>query len=552
MTMDPQLWWYVARASGLTAWWLVSAAVLWGLLLSTRVMGGRPAPSWLLDLHRWLAGLSVSFTAVHLVALVLEPRYAFGWAELLVPFAREADPPAQACGVVAVYLLAAVHLTSLLKSRLPDRMWRHLHRLAFGVFTLATAHTFTAGSDAGGLLVRVSGALVGAAFVFLLVYRLAAGRRAAARPESRKPTAQQAAPAAPSRLRGPHALTVVEVRRETSDAVSVAFRVPDELAPEFRFRPGQHVTLHAVLDGTEVRRPYSICSGITDGELRVAVKAQPDGLVSGWVNTTLRAGDLVKVGVPSGRFAIDLNPLRGRHVLGIAAGSGITPILSIVKSVLAVEPRSRCTLVYANRDAASTIFRDELDGLERQHGERLGVVHVLSQARVPDPLRQGRLTGSAFRELAKARGLADGVESAFLCGPADLVTEIRCTLISLGLAAERIHSERFAASPGAHTAGRKKAPAGGARAVTVIDRGTRTTVTVRPDETVLDAGLRAGLDLPHSCREGICGTCRARRAGGEVELDDCDLTDAEIAAGYVLACRTRPLAEGVSIDFDQA
>ncbi|MBZ9599294.1 2Fe-2S iron-sulfur cluster binding domain-containing protein [Streptomyces erythrochromogenes] len=552
MTMDPQLWWYVARATGLTAWWLVSAAVLWGLLLSTRVMGGRPAPAWLLDLHRWLAGLSVSFTAVHLAALVLEPRYAFGWAELLVPFAREANPLAQACGVVAVYLLAAVHLTSLLKNRLPDRMWRYLHRAAFGVFALATAHTLTAGSDAGGPLVRVSGALLGMAFVFLLVYRLAAGRRAA-RPESRTPTAQEAPPAEPSsRLRGPHALTVVEVRRETSDAVSVAFQVPDELAPDFRFRPGQHVTLHTVLDGTEVRRPYSVCSGITDGELRVAVKAQPEGRMSGWVNTTLRAGDLVRVGVPSGRFAIDLNPLRGRHVLGIAAGSGITPILSIVKSVLAVEPRSRCTLVYGNRDAASTIFREELDSLEQQHGERLSVVHVLSRARVPDPLRQGRLTGSTFRELAKARGIADGVESAYLCGPADLVTEIRGTLTGLGLPAERIHSERFAASPGAHAAGPEKAPTGRARAVTVIDRGTKTTVTVQPAETVLDAGLRAGLDLPYSCREGICGTCRARRAGGEVQLDDCDLTDKEVAAGYVLACRTRPLAEGVTVDFDQA
>ncbi|MFJ6934688.1 2Fe-2S iron-sulfur cluster-binding protein [Streptomyces sp. NPDC101132] len=551
MTMDPQLWWYVARATGLTAWWLVSAAVLWGLLLSTRVMGGRPAPAWLLDLHRWLAGLSVSFTAVHLAALVLEPRYAFGWAELLVPFAREANPLAQACGVVAVYLLVAVHLTSLLKSRLPDRMWRYLHRAAFGVFALATVHTFTAGSDAGAPLVRVSGALLGMAFVFLLVYRLAAGRRAA-RPEGRPPATQQTAPAEPSRLRGPHALTVAEVRRETSDTVSVAFRVPDELAPEFRFRPGQHVMLHTVLDGTEVRRPYSICSGITDGELRVAVKAQPHGRMSGWVNTTLRAGDLVKVGVPSGRFAIDLNPLRERHVLGIAAGSGITPILSIVKSVLAVEPRSRCTLVYGNREAASTIFREELDGLEQRYGERLSVVHVLSRAQVPDPQRQGRLTGNAFRELAKARGMADGVESAYLCGPADLITEIRGTLTGLGLAADRIHSERFAVSPGAHPAGPEKAATGEPRAVTVIERGTKNTVTVQSAETILDAGLRAGLDLPYSCREGICGTCRARRTGGEVRLDDCDLTDTEIAAGYVLTCRTHPLAEGITIDFDQA
>ncbi|WP_405982526.1 FAD-binding oxidoreductase [Streptomyces sp. NBC_00158] len=353
--MDPQLWWYVARASGLTAWWLLSAAVLWGLLLSTRVMGGRPAPGRLLVLHRWLAGLAVSFTALHLAALVLEPRYAFGRTELLVPFARAANPLAQGCGVVAVHLLVAVQVTSLLRARLPDRLWRYLHRTACAVFCLAGVHTFTAGSDAGGPLVRVSGGLLAAAFVFLLVYRLVAGRRTARTgPAPAAPRTAAEQPAVPPGRGGPYALTIVEVRRETPDAVSVLFRVPDELVEAFRFRPGRHLTLHTVLDGSEVRRPYSICSGLTDGELRVAVKAQPGGRMSHWVNTRLRAGDRVTAGVPNGRFAVDPNPLRERHVLGVAAGSGITPILSIVKSVLAVERRSRCTLVYGNRDAAGS------------------------------------------------------------------------------------------------------------------------------------------------------------------------------------------------------
>ncbi|MET8329521.1 2Fe-2S iron-sulfur cluster-binding protein [Streptomyces sp. NPDC005181] len=545
--MDPRLWWYVARATGLTAWWLVSLAALWGLLLSTRVLGGRPAPAWLLDLHRWLGGLSLTFTVLHLAALVLDPELSFGWMQLLVPFAREANPIAQACGVLALYFLAAVQTTSLLKSKLPERIWRYVHRTAFVVFVSATAHTFTAGSDAGGPLVQYSGALIGAAFVFLVVYRLAAGRRV------RHTAARTPAPTESAQHRGFHRLKVADVRQETADTVSVAFEVPDDLSSEFTFRPGQHLTLKTVLDGAELRRPYSICSGIADGELRVAVKAQSAGRMSRWVNTSLRAGDEVEVGAPSGRCAIDLNPFRSRHVLGIAAGSGITPILSIVKSTLVMEPRSRCTLVYGNRDDASTIFREELAHLEEKYAERLRVVHVLSRSQTVDPLFQGRLTREKFCELTEVLGLAGEADEAFMCGPEALVSGVRSALTDGGLAAERIHSERFTAggAPPSSPSSDVDRSASRSHEVTLIDRGAKNTVMVSEAETVLDAGLRAGIDLAYSCREGICGTCRAKSSGGPVRLEDCDLEASEIEAGYVLACRTHPVCSGVTIDFDQ-
>lgn len=554
--MDPKLWWYVARAGGLTAWWLVSLAVLWGLLLSTRVLGGRPAPAWLLDLHRWLGGLSVSFTVVHLIALVLDPVLSLGWAELLVPFAREADPVAQACGVVAVYVLAAIQVTSLLKARLPDRLWRYVHRTAFAVFVLASLHTFTAGSDAGGPLVRYSAAAIGAAFLFLVVYRLAAGRRvqrAAARP-----TAPPSAPAGSVKPRGFHRLTVADVRRETADAVSVAFEVPDDLAAAFAFRPGQHLTLKTVVDGVDVRRPYSICSGITDGELRVAVKAQPEGRMSVWVNSRLRVGDEVEVGVPGGRFAIDLNPLRARHVLGIAAGSGITPILSIVKSTLVIEPRSRCTLVYGNRDEASTVFREELARLEKEYATRLRVLRVLSR-----PLsgaaadHRGRIDAVGLRALIAQKGSGlDDADEAYVCGPPGMTADVRTVLTEHGMDSSRIHSERFAATvPTPVSPVGAAGPDGGDASagpydVTVIDRGVGTTLSVRDSESVLDAALRAGLDVPYSCREGICGTCRAKVTGGDVHRDPSDLDPAEAAEGFALACRSRPAGQGVTLDFD--
>jgi ferredoxin-NADP reductase/DMSO/TMAO reductase YedYZ heme-binding membrane subunit len=541
--MDPKLWWYLARAGGLTAWWLVSLTVLWGLLLSTRVLGGRTAPSWLLDLHRLLGGLTIVFTGLHVAGLVMDEWVHFGWADVLVPMAASYRPGAVAWGVVALYLLAAIQITSLLKSRIPEALWRWVHRTAFAVFVLGTVHTLTAGTDAGGPLVRWSAAVIAAAFVFLVTYRIAAGRRMT----KRTPPVTTPRPG-----RGFNQLTVREVRPETKDAVSVAFDVPADLIPAYRFTPGQHLTLKIPLDGAEQRRTYSLCSGAGDGELRIAVKRVPDGKVSTWLTTELRAADILEVSAPAGRFTTETNPLNSRHLLGVAAGSGITPIAAIVKSVLLLEPHSRCTVVYGNKDPDSVMLARDLEELAARHGDRLHVIHVYSRHDDGTPERYGRLTRERFHALVTrhAPDIATA-DDAFLCGPADMTQGVRDALVGLGLAADRIHTERFTGGASTATSAEPEPAETAPHDVTVVDQGTKTTVTVRPGESVLDAGLRAGLDLPYSCKEGICGTCRAKSTSGPVRLDACDLAQPDIDAGYVLACRTRPLNDTAVIDFDQ-
>jgi ferredoxin-NADP reductase/DMSO/TMAO reductase YedYZ heme-binding membrane subunit len=591
--MDEHLWWYLARAGGLTAWWLLCIAVLWGLLLSTRILGDRTPPAWLLDLHRMLGGLAVVFTGLHMTGLFFDEWAGFGWSELLVPFSSEFKPGAVAWGVVAFHLLVAIEVTSLLKKRIPDGVWRWVHRCAFVVFVFATVHTFTTGTDGANRWIQGGAATVALGFLFLLVYRLSTGRRPR-EPRPPNPVATGVAPApvpepalvgvgagpvadptgaygmqpvaqpvaaapatgatAPSRARF-HALTVREIIRETTDAVSVAFAVPKELAPEFRFEPGQHLTLRTHIGGDEIRRAYSLCSGVTDGELRIAVKRVEGGRASPWVNRELAVGEVVEVATPSGRFRTEINPLHERHLLGVAAGSGITPVLSILKSVLAVEPRSRFTLLYGNRDADSTIFRDKLALLQEKYGDRLRVVHVLSRCDKAEPRLRGRIDADKLRDLEDLLEIHT-VDDAYLCGPREMTLGVRDALVERGLERERVHVELFG-GPAPTSSATQTAPlpttpgAPAARNVAVVDRGARTEVSVNPGETVLDAALRSGLDLPYSCRDGVCGTCRAKLACGRINQDNADLSPAEIAAGYVLTCQARPESEGVVISVDE-
>ncbi|MEV0375622.1 2Fe-2S iron-sulfur cluster-binding protein [Streptomyces sp. NPDC050636] len=552
----PEFCAHIARASGLTAWWLVSAAVLWGLLHSTRVIGRAPGAARRIQAHRQLAAASLVFTAIHLASLAVDPRLLFGWAEFLAPLPTRHRPLAGAWGVAAVYLLVAIQITSLLRSRLPQRLWRHVHRSSFAVFVLVTLHALTAGKATGDPLTRWTATVTGAAFGLLVAHRLHAGRRIA-RTLSRLRPSRHPRPAAPPTVPGFHRLHITDIRQETPDTVSLAFDIPAELTAAFRFRPGQHLTLRAVLDGNEALRPYSISSGIADGELRIAVKQHSGGKVSTWINTRLRTGDQVDIAPPRGRFTTDLHPLQKRHLLAIAAGSGITPVISIVKSVLAVESHSRCTLVYGSRDSQSTIFRGQLALLSCTYGDRLRVIHVHSRGHCPDPLLRGRLTGAKIRELADVLALTHDLGEAFLSGPEGLIADIRAALTELGLAPQHIHTERFSGhrqdtpAPSGRQRPYDEAGARTAR-VHVIDRGVHTTVTVPAPHTVLDAGLHAGLDLPHSCREGVCGTCRAKVTSGQVRLlAPCALQPADIDAGYVLACRTLPVADKVTIDFDQ-
>lgn len=351
-----------------------------------------------------------------------------------------------------------------------------------------------------------------------------------------------------------HPLRVAEVRRETPDAVSIAFEVPRELAEDFAFTSGQYLTLRAVIGGEEVRRSYSICSGIDDRELRVAVKRLDGGVFSSFANEGIGVGETIEVMPPEGRFGIGIDPGAARTYAAFAAGSGITPILSILKTVLAREPKSRFFLFYGNRTTGSILFRETLEDLKDRFLDRLSVFHVLSRETQDISILNGRMDGAKAALLLKTILPADAVDHAFVCGPATMIDEVGASLRALGIPEERIHTERF--TPAEDQAPRTRRPVSpGAKPkalATITIDGIRTEgVPIAADETVLEAALRAGLDLPYSCRGGMCCTCRAKVVEGAVAMDvNYSLQHWELDAGFVLTCQSRPTTERVVVDYD--
>ncbi len=351
-----------------------------------------------------------------------------------------------------------------------------------------------------------------------------------------------------------HRLRVADVRRETPDAVSIAFAVPTRLSPEFRFNAGQYLTLRGEIDGEEVRRSYSICSGPDDGELRIAVKRVDGGTFSAWANSGINAGDVLDVMTPTGRFGVAYTPEQARVHVGFAAGSGITPILSIARGVLGREPRSRVFLFYGNRSTADMLFRAELDELKDRYMERFSVFHVLSREQQDVPVLNGRLDSEKARLLLRYIVPVETVGHAFICGPAGMSDEIEATLLGLGLQPGQVHVERFVSALGGKprrkpTPARIEAPY--ATAALVID-GRRAEVPVAEGESVLDAALRAGLDLPYACKGGMCSTCRARVLEGSTRMEvNFSLEPWELEAGFVLTCQARPTSPRVVVDYDQ-
>ncbi|MEQ8495814.1 MAG: 1,2-phenylacetyl-CoA epoxidase subunit PaaE [Gammaproteobacteria bacterium] len=357
-----------------------------------------------------------------------------------------------------------------------------------------------------------------------------------------------------------HPLPVATVRRLTEDAVCVRFAVPDTLSDQFRFRQGQYLTLRRAIDGEEVRRSYSICSGIDDGTLEIAIKAVPGGRFSTFANEALAAGDVLEAMAPAGSFTSELDPHAARNYLCIAAGSGITPILSIVKSILATEPGSQVTLLFGNQRVASIMFREELDRLKNRYMARFQLIHVLSRENREVDILNGRIDNR--KGAALCRNLLDlqSVDAFFLCGPEAMISEVSRGLRASGIDESRIHYELFGASADdaaevvrRHHARAEKFAGRNARVTIRLD-GRETTLDLAPDgENVLDAALDAGLDLPFACKGGACATCKARVTAGEVEMDLCHALDAaEVAAGYVLTCQAHPVSDEVTIDFDRA
>src|SRR6266436_1774125 len=331
-----------------------------------------------------------------------------------------------------------------------------------------------------------------------------------------------------------HRLSVNDLRRESADAVSLTFTIPTELADNYRFAPGQYLTLRTTMDGEEVRRSYSICSGPDDGELRIAVKKVDGGSFSSWAADELKPGDELDVMTPTGRF-------------------GVAPILSIVKGVLAREPDSRFFLFYGNRSTSGVLFLEALEELKDRFIQRLSLFHVISGEEQDIPVLHGRLDGEKVRVLLRSLVPASSVDHVFICGPTGMSEDIEATCRDLGISADRIHVERFVSGLGGKPRPKTFVPASAppkALAALIID-GKRREVPVAEGEAILDAALRAGMDLPFACKGGMCSTCRAKLVEGAAQMEvNYSLEPWELNAGFILTCQARPTSNKVVVDYD--
>jgi len=353
-----------------------------------------------------------------------------------------------------------------------------------------------------------------------------------------------------------HSLRVKSITPDTDEAVIVSFDVPAALQNDFHFTQGQHLTLRTRLNDKEERRSYSICSGVDDGALRIGVRHVTGGVMSSWLNKSLKAGNTIDVLPPEGRFFVPINASLARNYLGIAGGSGITPILSIMKTVLAREPQSRFTLIYGNRRQSSTMFKEELEDLKNRYLTRLTLHTVFSQEHMDSPLNSGRLTQAKLGEFLGSLIKPQLLSHVFVCGPHGFNDEADAALLSAGVPAEHIHIERFGVPVDA--TGVKVKPTlqvGDApqAMIQIIRDGVSREIEFRTEHgNVLDAAAAAGLEVPYSCKSGVCCTCRAKLMEGKVRMDrNFALEKHEVEAGFVLTCQAHPLTERVVISFDE-
>lgn len=356
-----------------------------------------------------------------------------------------------------------------------------------------------------------------------------------------------------------HPLKVRAIEPDTDEAVIVSFDVPPDLQSVFSFNQGQYLTLRTEVDGEDLRRSYSICAGIDDGELRVGVRKVAGGRFSNWINQRLKPGDAVQVMPPQGRFFVPLDAASRRHYLGVAGGSGITPILSIMKTVLGREPHARFTLIYANRAPKSTMFKEEIEDLKNRHMARLVLHHVFSGEATELPLHAGVMDRTKLGQFMGRLVDPASIDHAFVCGPYQMNDEAEAALLAAGVPEERIHIERFGVAPnapGGQAAGAvehesKPGDAERARIVIVRDGLKREFDFQKDDPSILDAASSAGLEVPFSCTSGVCGTCRAKLVEGQVRMTrNFALDKADLAAGFVLTCQSHPLTERVVLSFD--
>jgi ring-1,2-phenylacetyl-CoA epoxidase subunit PaaE len=350
-----------------------------------------------------------------------------------------------------------------------------------------------------------------------------------------------------------HPLTVASIEPVTDDSVAITFEVPEHLREDYAFSHGQHLTVRTELAGDDVRRNYSICSPAGSGVLRVAVKRLPGGAFSEHALDVLRPGDVLDVMTPSGRFFTELDPAHRKHYVCVAAGSGITPILSIVASALAAEPRSSVTLLYGNRTHSSVMFLEELEDLKDTYPDRFQLLHVLSREPQEVELFSGRLDADRMGRILDGLLPPDTVDEWFLCGPFEMVSDLRKLLVKEGVPKKQIHAEVFhvESAPPVRRAPVETVEGEGAKVTITLD-GRRSTFTLPTDgPAVLDAALRVRADAPFACKGGVCGTCRAKVVEGTVEMDtNWALEPDEVEKGYVLTCQSHPTSDTVVLDYD--
>ncbi len=355
-----------------------------------------------------------------------------------------------------------------------------------------------------------------------------------------------------------HSLTIKDIRKETDSAVSVAFDVPKQLWDSYKFIQGQYLTLKAMIKGEEVRRNYSICVSPLDQELRVAIKQVPFGKFSTYANQELKVGDTLDVMTPMGRFYTELHADNTKHYVGFAGGSGITPVISILKTILQTESKSTFTLFYANKGFDTIIFREAIEDLKNEFMERLMVYHVFSQERQEAPLFNGHINKEKTLEFAKLLFDPARIDDYFICGPEQMMLSIQEALESLDVAKSKIHIELFTTTVQQSPEEQVKTEAAAADASNVC----QVTIQVDGDlidfslayggSSILDAALAKGADLPYACKGGVCCTCRAKVIEGSVDMDvNYALEPEEVEAGFVLTCQSHPKSDKVFIDFDE-
>lgn len=353
-----------------------------------------------------------------------------------------------------------------------------------------------------------------------------------------------------------HQLSIADIRKETADCVSIAFTIPKELAEAYLFKQGQNVTLRTFMNGEELRRSYSICSSPLDKELRVAIKKADFGKFSTWANHQLKKGDVMEVMPPTGRFYTELHSSHKKRYIAFAAGSGITPVLSLIKTTLATEPGSSFTLIYGNRNRASIIFKDQLEGLKNKYMSRFTLHHILSREKTDADINYGRINAEKCEQLTEKLVNLNSADELFICGPEEMIFSVRDWLQQKGIDKKKIHFELFT-TPGQKSDVRSlksdvKKSDGKTSKITVKLDGIAFDFELTADgDPILDAALKQGADLPFACKGGVCATCKARLLEGKVEMDtNYALEEEEVEAGYILTCQSHPRTDKVVVDFD--